>query len=38
MSNDNNGSGLLGGLVLGAGFAGLLLAPFYKPVTQEGTE
>lgn len=29
MSNDNNGSGLLGGLVLGAGFAGLLLAPFY---------
>lgn len=29
MSDSNQGGGLLGGLVLGAGFAGMLLLPFY---------
>lgn len=29
MSDNNQGAGLLGGLLIGAGFAGILLAPFY---------
>lgn len=29
MSGENNGGGLLFGIVLGAGFAGMLLLPFY---------
>lgn len=29
MSDNNQGAGLLGGLVVGAGLAGILLAPFY---------
>lgn len=29
MSNEENGCGLLGGIVLGAGFAGMILLPFY---------
>lgn len=29
MSDGNEGGGLLGGLLLGAGFAGMILLPFY---------